>query len=324
MKKFSLLVLALAIWATPVFAALEVTEDGAEKYRPKTIDFTTGLSMSCSEGNCTVLTDPTTLTSAEFEGTTADAFETTLTVEDPTADVTITLPNGSGQVMVSTLATNSITAANSVYGASNALVFEGATADGFELSLTPADVGADVSVTLPTSTAAVATMYTALTTNSVDVANAVTGVSNGLLFEGVTADGFETTLAPTDVTADATITLPTRTGTLHGSGAVVALTPGTTPTLTVVPGQQVFTYQPADNTDATFNASGTGSAGDEMIFIFTTDAAGSGDEVMTFGTNMHSTGTLTMANLAADIYTVSFVSNGTKWVETARTAVQTT
>ena len=35
-----------------------------------------------------------------FEGSTADAFETTLTVTDPTADRTITLPNSTGTVTV--------------------------------------------------------------------------------------------------------------------------------------------------------------------------------------------------------------------------------
>ena len=38
-------------------------------------------------------------TSIIFEGATADAFETTLTVEDPTADRTINLPNTSGTVI---------------------------------------------------------------------------------------------------------------------------------------------------------------------------------------------------------------------------------
>jgi len=40
-------------------------------------------------------------TSIEFEGATADAFETTLTVVDPTADRTITLPNVTGTVVTS-------------------------------------------------------------------------------------------------------------------------------------------------------------------------------------------------------------------------------
>ena len=39
-------------------------------------------------------------TSITFEGATADAFETTLTVEDPTADRTITLPNTTGTVVI--------------------------------------------------------------------------------------------------------------------------------------------------------------------------------------------------------------------------------
>ena len=42
--------------------------------------------------------NPTVPTGIIFEGATADAFETTLTVTDPTADRTITLPNTSGTV----------------------------------------------------------------------------------------------------------------------------------------------------------------------------------------------------------------------------------
>ena len=41
---------------------------------------------------------PQHTTSIIFEGATADAFETTLIVTDPTADRTITLPNSSGTV----------------------------------------------------------------------------------------------------------------------------------------------------------------------------------------------------------------------------------
>ena len=41
---------------------------------------------------------PQVTTSVIFEGSTADAFETTLTVIDPTADRTITLPDSSGTV----------------------------------------------------------------------------------------------------------------------------------------------------------------------------------------------------------------------------------
>ena len=46
----------------------------------------------------TYLDAPQVTTSIIFEGATSNAFETTLTVTDPTADRTITLPNTSGTV----------------------------------------------------------------------------------------------------------------------------------------------------------------------------------------------------------------------------------
>lgn len=152
-------------------------------------------------------------TGAEFEGATADAYETALVVTDPTADRTITFPNASGTTVLSSLLTNAPDAANSVTVASNALLFEGATADGYELSLSPADPGADVTLTLPAETASA--MVSALTSNATDAANSVTGASNKLVFEGATADASETVLTPTDPTGDRTITIPDVTGTIQ-------------------------------------------------------------------------------------------------------------
>jgi len=150
-----------------------------------------------------------------FEGATADGFEISVAPADTGADVTITLPAAAGTVMLSTLATNAPDAANSVTGASAALVFEGATADAFELSVTAADptVG-DTVLTLPnTGGVNVAAMVSTLTTNSPDAANSVTGASAALLFEG-TADAFETSLTVTDPTADRTVTIPDSTFTV--------------------------------------------------------------------------------------------------------------
>ena len=84
-----------------------------------------------------------------FEGSAADGYETTLSATNPTADRSVVFPNAAGTVMLSTLATNAPDAANSVTGASNALVFEGATANDYEISLSPADAGADVTITVP-------------------------------------------------------------------------------------------------------------------------------------------------------------------------------
>ena len=56
--------------------------------------------------------NPTYGTSIVFEGATADAHETTLTVTDPTADRTITLPNETGTLITSaSAATNAFSIA---------------------------------------------------------------------------------------------------------------------------------------------------------------------------------------------------------------------
>ena len=156
-----------------------------------------------------------TVSSLVFEGATDDAFETTISIADPTADVTLTLPSAaSAAFMTSSLTTNSATAANSVTGVSNGLLFEGATADGFEATVSPlTDPTADVTVSIPSLTAG-SLMISSLTTNDVSAANGVWGASNALVFEGATADGFELSLAPADATADATITIPNSAGTV--------------------------------------------------------------------------------------------------------------
>lgn len=133
-----------------------------------------------------------------FEGPTDDGFEACLTVTDPTADRVVTIPNTSDATLfLSTLATNAVDIANSIWAASNAFVFEGATADAFETTLSPADPVADATVTLP------------------NVAGALT--IQGLIAAGAT----ETLVAAThagacialDTLAGSTITLPAATGT---------------------------------------------------------------------------------------------------------------
>lgn len=103
-------------------------------------------------------------------------------------------------------------AANGVWFGTNALVFEGATADAYETSIVPTDPTADRTITLPDASGTA--MVSTLATNAPEAANSVWGASNGLVFEGATANAYETTLTVTDPTADRTITLPDRTGTI--------------------------------------------------------------------------------------------------------------
>lgn len=159
--------------------------------------------------------------SAIFEGTTADDFETTLTVVDPTADRTVTLPNASGAAILSSAGVAD--AANAISGGTGTFVFEGTTADGFETTIGVTDPTADQTWTVPNFAVNAAFFGSTLTTNNVDAANSVWGVSNGVSLEGATANGFETTVTTADPTADNTITLPDASGTVIVSGAAASL-----------------------------------------------------------------------------------------------------
>lgn len=112
-------------------------------------------------------------TSIIFEGATADGSETTLTVTDPTADRTLTLPDATdtlvGRATTDTLTNktlNSPTINNATFTGqqsglqiafNDSIVFEGATADSYELTLSAGDPTDDRTVTLPDDTDTLAT-----------------------------------------------------------------------------------------------------------------------------------------------------------------------
>ncbi len=172
-----------------------------------------------------------------FEGATADAFETALTVVDPTADRVITLPNSTGTVCLldatQTLSNKTIdspTFTGQVTGLelafSQSIVFEGTTADASELTLTAGEPTADRVVTLPNATTTlVGTDTTDTLTNKTLTSPTVSGLTlsdASIVFEGATADAFETTITVTDPTADRTITFPNASGTVALADSVDA------------------------------------------------------------------------------------------------------
>lgn len=192
-----------------------------------------------------------------FEGASADDFEITLSPADPLADVTVTIPQADGTIMLTTLASNVPDAGNGVWGGTNRITFEGSTADAFETILTLTDPTADRVLTIPNGTGSV--FLTSLATNVADAANAVTGTTNGFIFEGATADGFETTLVSTDVGADATITLPAATGT------VARILGGASPAATCTVGE-IFV-----DTDETVDTNCTTTADNSLCLCVATD-----------------------------------------------------
>jgi hypothetical protein len=119
------------------------------------------------DANSTV--NPAFGSSITFEGATANAFETTVAVTDPTADRTITLPDASGTVVLAdgsgnltvsgdlTVSGTTTTINSTTINATTGMVFEGATANDFETTLTVTDPTADRTLTLPDASGTLAT-----------------------------------------------------------------------------------------------------------------------------------------------------------------------
>lgn len=253
----------------------------------------------------------------------------TITIGDGASTGTTTVTAGSGGLSLPAAATTigdaigDITTFTGKIAGATPMSFDGATANTAYTILAVADVGSSITVTMPNSTSAL--IGSTLTTNNVDVANSIWGGTSQLIFEGSTADACETIITTTNPTAgDVTITLPAKTGEVKLSSAASVITAGATPTLTVGLSNVYTDTITTDNQDQTITFSGAGTAGDELTIIFTTDTGGSGDEIITFeSTLVTSTGTLTLANVTAKSYLITFISNGTRWYEKSRTAVST-
>ena len=143
-----------------------------------------------------------------FEGSTADGFEAFLTgPTDPTADIIITLPNATGTLLIAR--SDNDGAANTIWGSTNSLVFEGSTADGFEAFLTgPADPVADVTITLPNATTTLVGQNTTDTLTNKTLTSPT--LTTAVLAAPLLADGADTTKRVTTNLAGAT-TAKTRT-----------------------------------------------------------------------------------------------------------------
>lgn len=209
--------------------------DGGHTGVTFTYNDTTGKLTAAVDAN------PAFTTSITFEGATADAYETTLSVTDPTADRTITLPDATGTVALTSqipsaytdemaqdaignalgtgLSYNDGTGAISVtantydaYGAaSSAQSAAESTASGYVSS------HAGLTSTHGVSGSIVGTSDTQTLTNKTITSPTVSGLiisDASIVLEGTTADAHETTLTVGDPTADRTITFPDSTGTV--------------------------------------------------------------------------------------------------------------
>jgi hypothetical protein len=167
-------------------------------------------------------------TSIVFEGTTANDFETTLTVTDPTADRTITFPDITGTVITnadSGTVTSTMIANDTIVDAdiNSAAAIAQSKISGLTTDLSNKASSSDLTTHTGATEAHGATGAVVGTTNTQTLTNKtltspiVTGLTlndSSIVFEGSSADAHETTLTVTNPTADQTITLPNATGTV--------------------------------------------------------------------------------------------------------------
>jgi len=156
-----------------------------------------GVTADAAEIN---ILDGATLTTTELnyvDGVTS-AIQTQIDTKSPSANATFT-----GTVTLDT-------------GVN--IVFEGATANAFEATLTAGDPTADRTITLPDLTTTLVGQDTTDTlTNKTLTSPTISGLTlsdSSIVVEGATADAYETTLSFVDPTADRTIYVPNADGTL--------------------------------------------------------------------------------------------------------------
>ena len=126
-----------------------------------------------------------------FEGSTANGYEISLTAADATADRTLTLPNESGTIL---------TSASTITPTVNSLT----------IGSTSITLGSTASTIAGLTSLTATTLYA----GAANAANSVSIGSTGLVFEGSTADGYETTINVVDATADRAINFPNAGGTV--------------------------------------------------------------------------------------------------------------
>jgi uncharacterized RmlC-like cupin family protein len=190
---------------------LQVTDPSADR----TITLPNVSGTVITTGNLSDITDIGVFTSTiVMEGSTADSYELTLSAGDPTADRTLTFPDATGTLALTTdipagvvtesgtqTLTNKTLTSPVVSGltlSDSSIVIEGSTANAFETTLTVTDPTADRTITFPDQTGTVAlTSYVdaataglnvhasvqAATTANITLASAV---ENGDTLDGVT------------------------------------------------------------------------------------------------------------------------------------------
>jgi hypothetical protein len=127
-------------------------------------------------------------------------------------DVTLTHVADTGLLLNGTSVIQFNDASQNIGAPSNAILDINAT-DEIELNATLVDINANVEISGNLT----------VTGTTITVDTVTMQAQNAVIFEGATANDYETTLTITDPTADRTITLPNETGTIHTSGGSIVI-----------------------------------------------------------------------------------------------------
>ena len=189
---------SLTVGSTSIsLGATATTVAGLTSLTSTTLEGSTTVRVGAADAANGILLNSSGIT---FEGSSADANETVLTVANPTADRTLTLPDNTGTLLSTGSSIANSNLANSTVTVGSTSIALGATAT------TIAGVASLTSTTLEGTTT--------VRVGAADAANGLLFNASGITFEGATANAHETTLSVTDPTADRSIVFPDAGGTV--------------------------------------------------------------------------------------------------------------
>jgi hypothetical protein len=251
-------------------------------------------------------------TSIVFEGATADAYETTLQVTDPTADRTITLPNATGTVIT----TGNLSDITNIGVFTSTITMEGSSADDHELTLSAGNPTADRTITFPDETGTVQLRVT-------DVSDTEIGYLNGVSSAIQTQMDAKAPLAAPALTGDATAVNLTISGNLTVNGTTTNINS----TNLVVEDKNIVLADVETPTDTTADGGGItlkGATDKTLNWVDATDAWTSSEDFNLLtgkvyeiaGTSVLSGTTLGSGVTGSSLTSVGTITSGT-WTGTA-------